>query len=219
MLVAQDGKCAICRRRKKLCIDHCHTSDLVRGLLCHGCNVAVGMCETTESFFAGLVSYLEKVEAMRETKTPYSEAVRACVEGGDLSEVAARFKVKPAKLRKGFELAVGKELDTRSEWDSHDCLLAARASTSRVNEAVRWFLSYFCDPTGCCPYDGAEGGFQYLWGGPYTAQDGLEMGFDLDDVEEDDLFKCLEILERHPLNGSWSGPPEDCPAEEVDNNS
>lgn len=40
-----DGRCAICRREKKLYIDHCHATGKVRGLLCNGCNSKLGWYE------------------------------------------------------------------------------------------------------------------------------------------------------------------------------
>lgn len=45
----QDGKCALCRKpfpgltKNQLHIDHCHTTNTVRGLLCMTCNVGLGM--------------------------------------------------------------------------------------------------------------------------------------------------------------------------------
>jgi len=45
LLVKQDGYCAMCYERKPLVIDHCHKTKKVRGLLCVGCNVAVGHYE------------------------------------------------------------------------------------------------------------------------------------------------------------------------------
>lgn len=53
MVDSQNGVCAICRqpesalnkRReiKQLSVDHCHETGTVRGLLCHGCNAAIGL--------------------------------------------------------------------------------------------------------------------------------------------------------------------------------
>lgn len=39
---AQDGRCAICQKKAKLVIDHCHVSGVVRGLLCNKCNTSLG---------------------------------------------------------------------------------------------------------------------------------------------------------------------------------
>jgi len=41
-LVAEaGGKCMICRRRRKLHIDHDHTTGEIRGLLCRECNLGI----------------------------------------------------------------------------------------------------------------------------------------------------------------------------------
>jgi len=51
MFELQDGKCAICfapeslslnGKVKRLAIDHCHKTNLFRGLLCQRCNLAIG---------------------------------------------------------------------------------------------------------------------------------------------------------------------------------
>ena len=45
----QEGRCGICHRRmyskryKNFCVDHNHTTGVIRGLLCHNCNRAIGM--------------------------------------------------------------------------------------------------------------------------------------------------------------------------------
>ncbi len=47
MLIAQGGECAVCGSKdNNLCVDHCHTSGIVRGLVCHPCNLALGRIET-----------------------------------------------------------------------------------------------------------------------------------------------------------------------------
>ncbi|MFJ4093458.1 endonuclease VII domain-containing protein [Kitasatospora sp. NPDC089913] len=40
LLAAQGGRCAICQetRRGNLAVDHCHTTEAIRGLLCNRCN-------------------------------------------------------------------------------------------------------------------------------------------------------------------------------------
>lgn len=49
LLASQGGKCAFCRTpadeapRGQLFVDHCHDSGAVRWLLCHQCNVGLGM--------------------------------------------------------------------------------------------------------------------------------------------------------------------------------
>jgi hypothetical protein len=49
LLAKQDGKCALCRcppkLGKKLVVDHNHKTGMVRGLLCDGCNRALGLVE------------------------------------------------------------------------------------------------------------------------------------------------------------------------------
>lgn len=48
MLKAQKSRCGICQSRlytkryKRFCVDHCHTTGRIRGLLCHPCNMALG---------------------------------------------------------------------------------------------------------------------------------------------------------------------------------
>lgn len=48
LLHSQGGVCALCRTEKpggrwaNFHVDHCHETGRVRGVLCHGCNVALG---------------------------------------------------------------------------------------------------------------------------------------------------------------------------------
>ena len=47
MLAAQNGVCAICSGinadGKRLAVDHNHETGKLRGLLCHRCNIAIGL--------------------------------------------------------------------------------------------------------------------------------------------------------------------------------
>lgn len=59
MLRQQSGHCKMCGEIKPLVIDHCHKTKKVRGLLCIGCNTAVGHYENhkeqIEKYLGGIL--------------------------------------------------------------------------------------------------------------------------------------------------------------------
>ena len=60
MKIEQGGKCAICGKQKMLVIDHSHESGEVRGLLCTGCNVGIGLLQDSAELLKKAASYLTK---------------------------------------------------------------------------------------------------------------------------------------------------------------
>jgi len=62
MFEAQQGKCAICNEEPKtkrgLHVDHDHETGKVRGLLCHGCNVALGSFKEDVTLLNKAIEYL-----------------------------------------------------------------------------------------------------------------------------------------------------------------
>jgi len=62
ILEAQGGLCAICKQSRKLHVDHCHESGVVRGLLCRSCNTALGKLGDTSSGLMRAVRYLRNAE-------------------------------------------------------------------------------------------------------------------------------------------------------------
>jgi Recombination endonuclease VII len=60
LLAKQDGACAICRKRSKerLCVDHCHLTGRIRGLLCHACNLALGYLKDDQASLVAALAYL-----------------------------------------------------------------------------------------------------------------------------------------------------------------
>jgi hypothetical protein len=58
MFSDQGGRCKICRREARLCVDHCHESGKVRGLLCSGCNRGLGFFRDDSKALSNAVQYL-----------------------------------------------------------------------------------------------------------------------------------------------------------------
>src|ERR1700733_10146417 len=53
----------------------------------------------------------------------------------------------------------------------------------------RWFHRHYEDPVENCPHDSGEGGYLYIYGGPYNASE--ELSSEFGGVIEDDLIEKL----------------------------
>jgi hypothetical protein len=65
LLVAQSGRCAICRKKPekvRLAVDHDHVTGKVRGLLCTCCNTALGKFNDDVNLFQTAIDYLERAK-------------------------------------------------------------------------------------------------------------------------------------------------------------
>lgn len=60
MKVEQEHKCLGCGLIKPLCVDHCHITGEIRGLLCRQCNAAIGLAQENVQILKNLVRYLEQ---------------------------------------------------------------------------------------------------------------------------------------------------------------
>lgn len=59
LLEKQNGVCAICKIAKtKMCIDHDHDTGQIRGILCHSCNVALGLLNDNIENLTNAIGYL-----------------------------------------------------------------------------------------------------------------------------------------------------------------
>lgn len=62
LLNKQDNKCAICSAafpdRQAVRVDHNHCTNKVRGLLCHNCNVSLGLLKENTNTLVKMISYL-----------------------------------------------------------------------------------------------------------------------------------------------------------------
>jgi hypothetical protein len=63
MIVAQNGRCAICLEvptGRGFHVDHCHLTGKIRGLLCRGCNLALGHMKDDPRRLQKAATYLYK---------------------------------------------------------------------------------------------------------------------------------------------------------------
>lgn len=69
IFASQDFKCAICRDEfpdfQSAHVDHCHTTQVVRGILCQGCNQGIGLMKDSPDIMRAAALYVEKY-AMQE---------------------------------------------------------------------------------------------------------------------------------------------------------
>lgn len=70
ILAEQRGGCAICHsetpgRGQVFCVDHCHVSGQVRGLLCLRCNTAIGMLQDSPRIAEAATWYLKRTRQLR----------------------------------------------------------------------------------------------------------------------------------------------------------
>lgn len=77
MLNSQRGVCAICKKKetslfngkvKKLSVDHCHNTNIVRGLLCNSCNRGLGYFIDSVDILKNALIYLKKYDKVTRVK-------------------------------------------------------------------------------------------------------------------------------------------------------
>jgi hypothetical protein len=68
-----------------------------------------------------------------------------------------------------------------------------------------WFFSKYEDPVNNCPYESRGGGYQYIWGGPYDAEEVLKEKFE-NMVSEKAIEKLISELEQ--VSSIWSRRPD-----------
>lgn len=74
LLSKQNNACAICKKDKAyfdkaLSVDHCHKTNLIRGLLCLRCNRSLGLLFDNPELFRSAAEYLEKAYANQEKES------------------------------------------------------------------------------------------------------------------------------------------------------
>src|SRR5260370_138565 len=79
MVARQEGLCAVCQRKpiRRLCVDHSHDTQLLRLLLCHGCNRGLGHFGDNPDFLRAGADYVEiwRIIHARRLNTMYAKPI------------------------------------------------------------------------------------------------------------------------------------------------
>lgn len=59
LLESQGGTCAICKKEGDFVVDHCHSTEDVRGILCRTCNQGLGLFYDDVESLQNAIEYLE----------------------------------------------------------------------------------------------------------------------------------------------------------------
>jgi hypothetical protein len=103
---------------------------------------------------------------------------------------------------------------TYEPWKDTYCATCAQARAwPALDEQLyavlkQWFTAHYEDPVESCPFSSGKGGYQYIWGGPYSASEVLHehVGHVF---EEAWLAKVAERIEQECDCLEWSAVPED----------
>lgn len=72
------------------------------------------------------------------------------------------------------------------------------SSRRKVEAIIQWFHDNYEDPAVRTPYESAEGGYQWIWGGPYDARE--EIGDQFSDLADDDIIeRAVQEVEKDGL--------------------
>lgn len=64
---------------------------------------------------------------------------------------------------------------------------------ARIDAMQDWFLANFGDPANSLPYESKEGGYQWIWGGPYDAAE--EIGEAFPEANEDEKSSAIKAVQ------------------------
>lgn len=83
----------------------------------------------------------------------------------------------------------------------------SKLSREEIAEEIKeWFSRHFEDPVESCPYESREGGYIYIYGGPYDAREEIESEF-CGLVNDEIIDEVASELEE--ISWEWSGCPDE----------
>lgn len=91
------------------------------------------------------------------------------------------------------EEAWGNPYDASGPFDPNNSWLRSASDDDQIVAMREWFLARFCDPANNTPYNGREGGYQFVHGGPYDPEEELYERFG-SIIEDDTIRKVIDEL-------------------------
>lgn len=92
--------------------------------------------------------------------------------------------------------------DYEHEVSAEDLRLADKET--QISVMKTWFFQHYEDPAEHTPYESREGGYIYIWGGPYEAIEELETEFG-NLISKENITELSEDLGK--ISEKWSGKP------------
>jgi len=75
---------------------------------------------------------------------------------------------------------------------------------AKIDEMIDWFHDHYEDPAQNTPFESREGGYQWVWGGPYDASEELSDHFD--NESEFNIAKAVENIQASGMT-EWARIP------------
>lgn len=100
------------------------------------------------------------------------------------------------------EEAFGNKFDIEGPFDPDDRWLRHADRDDQLVAVREWFLARYCDPAEETPYDGREGGYLFIHGGPYDPADEIPDRFS-GIVDEDVLEEVIDELHAE-MGDAWA---------------
>ncbi|AFQ52211.1 hypothetical protein [Burkholderia cepacia] len=107
--------------------------------------------------------------------------------------------------------AYGNVFDVEGPFDPCDTWLETASRDEQIIAVRGWFLARFCDPAEGTPYNGREGGYQFVHGGPYDPADEIPDRFA--NVVDDDVIEEV-VDELHGGVGDEWAPIREVPTDD-----
>lgn len=97
---------------------------------------------------------------------------------------------------------------TGNSYEDDEQHITAEERQRRIDEMVEWFFENFEDPAHRLPYITREGGYQWIYGGPYHAQEELADNFS---AEREDIIQAA--VDEIQSDGTFDWAPKEKPSD------